>query len=94
MIGNGIVLARKKKGMTQGDLSEKINVSQTHLSQVETNIKDPSMKLIYRISEELEVPVPILFWFGFKREEIQDDQKQIFDILKPSIDNCIEEIFE
>ena len=94
MIGDGITIARKKSGMTQGDLAEKVCVSQTHLSQVETNLKDPSMKLIYKISEVLEVPTPILFWFGFKREEIQDNQKQIFDILKPSIDDCMDEIFQ
>ena len=94
MIGDGIKLARKKRGMIQNDLAKRVEVSQTHLSQIETNEKDPSMKLLYKIEEALEVPLAILFWLGFKREEIQDEKKQIFDILKPSINDAMEELFD
>ena len=94
MIGDGIKIARKKRGLLQEDLAIKLEVSQTHLSQIETNTNQPSLKLVDKMAHVLEVPVPILFWFGFKREEIQDNKKQIFDILKPAIDDCLKEIFD
>ena len=93
MIGDGIKAARKKVGITQTDLAKKIKSEQTSLSNIENNKSNPSMKRLYRISEALDIPLPIIFWLVLKREEISDEKKHIFDILKPSIDEVLEQIF-
>jgi len=93
MIGDGIKYVRKQKGLTQEELAEKIKVSITHVSQVELGKKKPSMKMLELIAECVSIPLPIIFWMGFKREEIPIDIIHIFDILKPSIDQSMNEIF-
>tara|TARA_R100000781_G_scaffold28359_1_gene20963 strand:- start:619 stop:903 length:285 start_codon:yes stop_codon:yes gene_type:complete len=92
MIGDGIKLARKRSGLSQMDLCGKIECTQSHLSQIETGLHKPSWGLLEKISESLDVPIPIICWLGFKREEISDEKKKIFDIIKPAIDEALKEI--
>ena len=94
MIGDGIKLARKRVGITQIDLAKKIKSKQATLSFIETNKHRPSAKMLEKISYALDVPIPILYWLGFKREEISDEKKEIYDILKPSIDEAMEQMWK
>lgn len=62
-LGLNIALYRKKKNMTQADLAEKVNISRTHMGNIEApNIVKPiSMELAFDIADALEVPVSALF---------------------------------
>lgn len=45
---------RKKKGLSQQDLGEKLGVSGAYIQQIENNKKNPSMKTLNRIAEALD----------------------------------------
>lgn len=62
-LGSNIALYRKKKNMTQADLAEKVNISRTHMGNIEApNVVKPiSMELAFDIADTLEVPVSALF---------------------------------
>ena len=64
-IGLKIAYYRKLKGLSQLDLAEKIDVSRTHLSNIEApNVPTSiSLELIFRISEVLEIEPKYLFEF-------------------------------
>ncbi|HCL4549695.1 XRE family transcriptional regulator [Clostridium botulinum] len=46
---------RKKNFISQNKLAKKINISQSYLSSVEREIKSPTLRMLYRIAEELDV---------------------------------------
>lgn len=51
---------RKEIGLTQEELSNRINVTASFVSQIEKGIKNPSYRLLQKISHELNVPVEYL----------------------------------
>ena len=52
---------RKKAGLTQRQLSERLEISQKHLSFIETGVQFASASLIDRICEELNISCGVLF---------------------------------
>lgn len=64
-IGLKIAYYRKLKGLSQLELAEKIDVSRTHLSNIETpNVPTSiSLDLLFRISEVLDIEMKNFFEF-------------------------------
>lgn len=64
-LGLTIAYYRKMNGMTQMQLAEAINVSRTHLSNIEApNMPTSvSLELLFDISDVLEIPIAKLFEF-------------------------------
>ena len=56
-LGLNIAYYRKAKGLSQIQLSDKINVSRTHMSRIENNDCAVSLDVIFSIAKALEVPV-------------------------------------
>ena len=65
MIGMNIAYYRKLKGMTQLELSETINISRTHMSNIEAPNMPTSISLdtLFDIAEALDIPVATLLNF-------------------------------
>jgi transcriptional regulator with XRE-family HTH domain len=61
MIGKKIRSIRKSKNMTIIELSEQINVTSGYISQIERDLISPSLAVLNRISDTLEVPLSLLF---------------------------------
>lgn len=61
MIGEKIRTIRKSKNMTIVELSEQINVTSGYISQIERDLISPSLAVLRRLSEALEVPLSVLF---------------------------------
>lgn len=64
-LGLNIAYYRKLRGMTQLQLAEKIDISRTHLSNIEAPNMNTSISLekLFDIAEVLEIPVFQLFEF-------------------------------
>ena len=58
-----IAYYRKKSGLTQEDLADRINISRTHMSNIEaSNMKiGPSLELLFEIADVLNVEIVKLF---------------------------------
>ena len=56
-IGRIIKKYRKQKKITQEELSEKINVSEKHLSKIETGVHLPSLEVFFNIVKFLNIPL-------------------------------------
>lgn len=54
-IGNRIVIRRNELGITQGELAESLNISNTHLSNIERGKKPPSFLLFLDICSRLKI---------------------------------------
>ncbi len=80
-IGNAIRIIRKKKGISQGELAQKIGISQTSLSQIEIGIKFPRKNNIDKICKTLEIPVAYLLLFCINDEDLPAAPRVLFDAL-------------
>lgn len=87
-------MIRKQKGQTQGDFATLCGISQTYLSQVENNLKEPHLSTLKSISEQLNVPLPILLYLSMTKEDVQPNKLEAFDRMNSSIKSLINEIFD
>jgi len=60
-LGRSIFKFRKKRGLSQNQLAEKLNISREHLAKIETAKRCVSLGLLLDIAECLEVPVKDFF---------------------------------
>lgn len=92
-LGNTIKNIRQQKKINQILLAEKCNITQTYLSQVENNIKEPHISTLRIISNKLEVPLPILFFLAITKEDIMPEKQEAYNHLAPSIKAMISSFF-
>jgi transcriptional regulator with XRE-family HTH domain len=60
-IGEAIKDLRKKKKVSQKVLSKRIGITQGYLSLIEKGLREPSLDLIKKIAESLDIPQQLLF---------------------------------
>ena len=86
LFGKNVQKYRKELGLTQEQLSEKLKISQKHLSIVETGTQFASASLIGRIARELNVSPAMLF--GGSRNDINyDEVNSIVTMMQTIIQN-------
>lgn len=83
LFGRNVKKYRKQAGLTQEQLSERLGVSQKHLSIIETGTQFASASLIGRISDELKVSPGDLFGGSSDTviEEIKKSRAMIMTML-------------
>ena len=92
-LGSIIKNIRKHKGLTQNELASLSNITQTYLSQIETNLKEPNLSTLKVISHNLEIPLPIIFFLSMTEEDVQPEKRNAFKIVSPSVKSLIHEFF-
>ena len=92
-LGNVIKNIRKQKGQTQSEFALACGITQTYLSQIESNLKEPNLSTLKSISENLNVPLPILFFLSMTDEDIHPNKRQAFQIVSPSVKSLVNEFF-
>jgi XRE family transcriptional regulator, regulator of sulfur utilization len=92
-LGLTIKKIRKQKGQTQGEFASQCGISQTYLSQIESNQKEPNLSTLKLISEKLKVPLPILFFLSITEEDVHPNKRDAYGIIGPSVKSLINEFF-
>ena len=62
-LGLNIAYYRKEKRLSQSQLAEKINISRTHMSRIETADCAVSLDVIFEICDALDISAKELFDF-------------------------------
>jgi len=78
---------RRKKGLSQAQLAEKVNVSTHHIGMIELSRNNPTLELVERIAEALNIKIYELFIdplspkedFVLLRQMIKEDMKLLLD---------------
>ncbi len=73
-VGSKIRACRKAAKMTQEKLAERVKISPTYLSEIETDRKQAGREVLCKIAEELEVSVDYLL---YARKEHNGDIKMV-----------------
>ena len=84
---------RKQKGLTQSSFASLCDITQTYLSQIENNQKEPNMSTLKRISDVLDVPLPILFFLSMDEEDVTPEKREAFKLVNPSVNSLVNEFF-
>lgn len=77
LIGRRIKEIRKRKGLSQDTLAEKADTSPNYLSRMERGTENPTLDMLIKISEGLEVEMSELFDFSH-----QESTKALKELLK------------
>lgn len=92
-IGKVIKTLITKRGLTQLEVSKRIGISTTALSQIITGHYQPSSDTLKLISETINVPVPVIHFLCVTEDDVPQERKEIFKFLKPSFDQFISAVF-
>ena len=84
-IGLAIKSIRKKLSITQYELAEKCEISQTSLSQIETGVKRPSQRTITKVCDVLDIPVSIIYIVAMQEADVPPSKKGVYELVYPSI---------
>ncbi len=84
-IGLAIKSIRKKLSITQYELAEKCEISQTSLSQIETGVKRPSQRTINKVCQVLDIPESIIYIVAMQEADVPASKRSIYDLVYPSI---------
>lgn len=92
-LGSIIKNTRKRKGQSQTEFAQSCGITQTYLSQIENNQKEPNLATLKEISKNLDIPLPILFFLSLNEEDIPEEKRKAFEIVTPSVKSLINEFF-
>lgn len=92
-LGNTIKSLRQQQGIRQNSLAESCDISQTYLSQIENNAKEPNISTLKVIAKELRVPLPVLFFLSLDEKDIKPEKRNAYSHLAPSLKSMIAEFF-
>lgn len=80
LLGNRIRIAREKKGITQEELAERVNISPSHISVIERGVKTARIDTVVRIANELDVSADYLLQDLVKRSRESQLLSNIMDL--------------
>ena len=60
-LGKNIKKLRERKSWTQEELAEKANLHISYIGQIERGLRYPSLKVLFKIADALEVKISELF---------------------------------
>lgn len=85
-LGNNLYQARKKKGMSQEEVAEKLGVSRQTISKWETDETLPDIRQAKKLSVLYGLTLDELIEFDVELQEIQDTIERISDKVSDKID--------
>ena len=92
-LGQAVKRVRKNKGLNQEQFCNKIGITQSFLSGIENNKKKPSIDVIQKIAEVVDMPLPVLFWFTITEKDVHQTKLDAFKLLKPTVDKVVTDLF-
>ena len=91
-LGNTIKTMRTQKGFKQNTFAEMCDISQTYLSQIESNQREPNISTLKSICSNLKVSLPILFFLALDIEDVPENKKSVFAIISPTMKTLVNEL--
>lgn len=89
-IGKFILACRKKKGLTQEDLAEKLGVTSKSISRWENGNTMPDYSLLKDLCRELDINVnELLSGENIKESDYMNKAEENFIMLKKKVDNTL-----
>ncbi|MEZ4910626.1 MAG: helix-turn-helix transcriptional regulator [Saprospiraceae bacterium] len=88
-IGDVISKWRNEKGIKQMELALSSNIPVTVLSKIENGKRQPNLNQLSRISDNLEIPLPILLLVSMDINKIPEDKRTIINNIKNTVNDLV-----
>lgn len=92
LLGQNVRKFRKMAGLTQSQLSERLEITQKHLSVIETGSQFASAPLIARICKELSVTPGMLFGGDMGSRHLAILQSMIHNLMNAKIESLYQRL--
>jgi transcriptional regulator with XRE-family HTH domain len=92
-LGNSIKNIRKQRNITQVDFAKRCGITQTYLSLIENNQKEPNLSTLKAIGRGLDIPLPILFFLAMDEKDVPPKKRDAFKLISPSVKSFVNEFF-
>ena len=94
-LGNVILRWRKRRGLTQAELSQRSGLSQVFISLLESGSKKPSIETLEILSKCLEVPVAVIIFQASSEEDMETEAgRAIFKELSSALNRLADTAFK
>ena len=81
-IGKAIKECRTTKGWTQHELSKRTGIATSHLSMMERNQRDPSMKALQAVANAFSMPLNVLVFLAAEPDDLKGISNEIQETLR------------
>jgi transcriptional regulator with XRE-family HTH domain len=92
-LGNTFRKIRRDRNLMQEQVALDLGISQTYLSQIESNKKEPSLPMLRLICDYYKIPVPIIMWMSMEVSDVSKGKRKYWNSIKESVDNLISEFY-
>lgn len=93
-IGTAIKELRKKKKLSQVELAELCDMTQTSLSQIESGSRKPNSETMKKLTTFFNVPEILIYMLATELSDIPEAKRDMFQKVYPSLRNMLVSIFE
>lgn len=91
-VGKALRDIRRSRELTQIKAASKAKITQTYLSQIESNQKNPSNDVLEKLSKVYKVPVAIFYFKAMDESDVLKSKLKMYRTLKPTTDTLINEL--
>ncbi|WP_167608160.1 helix-turn-helix domain-containing protein [Maribellus sediminis] len=92
-LGSTIKRLRKEKNIRQVDFAKQCGISQTYLSQLENDDRNPTIDVLERISKTLEVPYPVLSFLSLTEDDVSEEKRDMYQRMQKVMFGLVEDVF-
>lgn len=92
-IGKGIKILLVKRKLTQRELAEKTNFSETSISLLIQNKTQPRKDTLEKIAFALEVKPEMLMLLSVEKNDVPEERRAMYDVLWPGIESNLIHLF-
>ena len=92
LLGQNVRKFRKLAGLTQSQLSERLEITQKHLSVIETGAQFASASLISRLCKELDVTPGMLFGGDMGSRHLAILQSMIHNLINAKLESLYQRL--
>ena len=70
-IGHALKMCRSARKLSLDALAELTELSQSYLSMIESNKREPTLATVEKIAKALNVPTPIIMFLAAEKDELK-----------------------
>lgn len=93
-IGKAIASIRKEKELKQVELAKLIGITNSYLSEIENDNRNPDLVMLEKICNALDVPIAVFILKATNEADIRDpSRKRLVREIKPLLDRITTKLY-
>ena len=96
-LAEALRLIRVFHDLKQYELSDRLGISQSYLSEIESGRKEPSIGLIKKYSQEFKIPLSSILFFSerlYNRQKMDQESEEMRKVISQKIVNFLQFVEE